>query len=212
MKNILFTCCFLFVAHNSELLSQEQFQLHIGQEHSENWSFIGAGTWEMEEHTLHITSNTITRTPYTTPSAIAFYNVRNFGSCEIRAEIKSTAAVDEERGDMLMIFGYQSPSQYYYVHLTGTTDSIHNGVFIVNNAGRKKIDYTEYAPTITDREWHTVRLVRDLAAGTIQLFMDRDDLPKMSFTDTTLGTGKVGFGSFNDTGEIKNVSVIQHTP
>ena len=35
---------------------------------------------------------------------------------------------------------YEAPIRFYYVHLAGITDNVHNGIFLVNNSDRIRID------------------------------------------------------------------------
>ena len=46
--------------------------------------------------------------------------------------------MDLDVRDVQLILGYQSPTQFYYVHLSAKTDAVHNGIFLVNNADRRR--------------------------------------------------------------------------
>ncbi|RLD17719.1 MAG: hypothetical protein DRI69_11725 [Bacteroidetes bacterium] len=177
---------------------------------ADNWAAEGKGHWDMKDNVLEITENSINRDPFTAPSARIIYDKSTFTSFELTVEMKSNAPLSEIRGDMIIIFGYQSPTQYYYAHLTGTVDSIHNGVFIVDNTDRRKVDFTEFEPVLIDREWHKIRLVRDTEAGSIGIFRDGDEAPMISVYDKTFLEGKIGFGSFNDTGEIRSINITSY--
>jgi hypothetical protein len=106
-----------------------------------------------------------------------------------------------------LIVGYQSPSQFYYVHLSGKTDAVHNGIFLVNNADRKRIDEPTSRARLIDQSWHRVRLEREVASGAIRVFIDDDETPALSAVDRTLVSGRVGLGSFDETGEFRNIEV-----
>ena len=109
---------------------------------------------------------------------------------------------------MLLVFGYQSPSRFYYVHLSNDyAAGYHNGIFLVNNSERTRID-TEglEGPTptlITDLNWHNVVLKR--MNGTSHVTLDGQLL--MTTNDQTIDRGYVGFGSFDDTGAIRNLEL-----
>jgi len=209
MKNpILLVSLFLICTIQSP--DCQTHAVKIDQNNASLWSFEGKAQWEIKKNVLVITENSINRDPYSAPSARAIYEESTFTSFELTAEIKSNAPLTETKGDMIIIFGYQSPTQYYYAHLTGTVDSIHNGVFLVDKSDRRKVDYTEFEPALTDREWHSIRLTRDIETGLINIYRDGTKTPIITVNDQTFLQGKIGFGSFNDTGEIRKITVATY--
>ena len=52
-----------------------------------------------------------------------------------------------------------------------------------------------------------VRLERDGATGAIDIFVDGSKQPALHATDSTIPSGRVGLGSFDDTGEFRAFSV-----
>ena len=52
-----------------------------------------------------------------------------------------------------------------------------------------------------------MRLVRDVDAGTIEVFFDDLKTPMMKVTDSTFGKGRVGIGSFDDMNEFDDFEV-----
>jgi hypothetical protein len=116
--------------------------------------------------------------------------------------------------DVLMIFGWQSDTEFYYVHLSEDTGNyVHNGIFVVNNADRLRIDDqwdgTTSAPAAIapGMNWHYVRVKHNADTGEIAVYVDGAAEPLMTATDTTFSTGRVGFGSFDDIGRIRGLSV-----
>jgi hypothetical protein len=125
----------------------------------------------------------------------------------VQVEMRSTAPEDVKNRDLEIILGYESPSRFYYVHLAGITDPNHNGIFLVDNKDRRRIDDGTTPPLLKDREWHRVRLERDGASGRIDIFVDGSQQPVLRATDITIPSGRVGLGSFDDTGEFRALSV-----
>ncbi len=111
------------------------------------------------------------------------------------------------RRDALLVVGYQSPTKFYYVHLSAARDEVHNGIFLVNDADRRRIDSLSDVTPLVDQQWHRVRLVRVPATGRIEVYVDGGTDPIMVATDRTLGSGRAGVGSFDDTAEFRNVVV-----
>lgn len=123
---------------------------------------------------------------------------------------------DYKHRDACLFFGYQSPTQFYYVHLGKKTDPYANQIFIVNNADRVKISLTTTPGTDWDDDWHNVRIERDVASGDIKVFFDDMEKPVMTANDKTFVTGRVGLGSFDDTADWDDFKllgkVLEKTP
>ncbi len=82
----------------------------------------------------------------------------------------------------------------------------------MDNKDRERIDHQWNGtigapPAITDEEWHDVRVVHCAGTGEIAVWVDGHDTPLMTATDTTFGSGKIGFGSFDNTGRMRDLVV-----
>jgi hypothetical protein len=128
----------------------------------------------------------------------------------LEADVQSTAR-DYDHRDMCLFFGYQGPNNFYYVHLGKKTDDHANQIFIVNGADRKKISTKTTAGTPWDDRWHHVKVVRTAGDGGIAVYFDDMKAPVMTATDKTFAAGRVGVGSFDDTGNWANVKVYGTT-
>ena len=53
-------------------------------------------------------------------------------------------------------------------------------------------------------EWHHVRLVRDVDAGVVRVYFDDMLVPVLEAEDRAIEWGRIGFGSFDDTGRFKD--------
>lgn len=111
--------------------------------------------------------------------------------------------------DLCIFWGFQNPSNFYYVHIASVTDDHANNVFIVNDAPRTKISTktTEGTDWGATNSWHKVRIERRIAEGSIKVFFDNMDEPIMEASDQHFEKGQLGFGSFDDTGQFDNVKV-----
>jgi glucose/arabinose dehydrogenase len=176
-------------------------------EFDDEWLSDGSGVWEVTDGNLVLSTAPVPGGPIRRPGAIALLRDRSFEQVRIDAEIRSTADPSIIRADVLLIFGYQSPTRFYYVHLSGITDAVHNGIFIVDDADRRRIDDRDGAPALTDREWHRARLEHDPSTGRISVYVDGAAAPVLTAVDRTFGHGGVGFGSFDDTGLIRDIAV-----
>jgi hypothetical protein len=172
-----------------------------------NWTLDGTGTWDVADGTLRLTGAGTPGGPIRRPAALAILKSAPFTKVTIEADIKSTAPVDLPVRDVELVFGYESPTRFYYVHLAGITNAVHNGIFLVADADRRRLDAPTSVPQMKDQAWHRVRLERDPATGRIQIFMDGAAAPVLEATDTTIAAGRIGFGSFDETGEFRKISV-----
>lgn len=134
-------------------------------------------------------------------------------SVEITAEVRIDTPVEITNRDVIIVLGHRSDTEFSYVHLS-TDNSIyaHNGIFVVDNADRERIEhqwngYHGAPPAIVDTKWHKVRVVHFPATGEIAVYVDGSKYPLMTATDPRIGVGRVGFGSFDNIGRIRNLKV-----
>ena len=167
----------------------------------------GNGSWKALGQTLVLEKAGTPGGQFRRPAALAILKSPPLTDLTFRAELRSTAPVDLAVRDVQLIVGYQSPSRFYYVHLSAKTDAVHNGIFLVNDADRKRIDAPTSKPQLLDQAWHRVRLERDVVTGSIAVFFDDNPTPILLATDKTLTWGRVGVGSFDETGEFRNIEV-----
>jgi glucose/arabinose dehydrogenase len=137
------------------------------------------------------------------------------GNVQIDAEVRLDTPVEITNRDVIVVFGHRSDTEFYYAHLsTDNTIYPHNGIFLVNNADRLRIEdqWNEVLsrgapPAITDAEWHRVRVVRCADSGETAVYVDGSKNPLMTTVNTTFNSGRVGFGSFDNIGRIRNLTV-----
>jgi hypothetical protein len=97
------------------------------------------------------------------------------------------------------------------VHLGKKTDDHANHIFIVNGQPRQKISTKTTPGTDWDDNWHNVRVTRDAKSGEIDVYFDDMKKPVMHAVDKTFPSGRLGVGSFDDTGRFDKVLVIADT-
>jgi len=173
------------------------------------WTLDGSGTWAIRDGLLALVTAGKPVGPIRRPSALAIVNGPDLGETTLELDVRSTAALPDvtPRRDALLVVGYQSPTKFYYVHLSAARDDVHNGIFLVNDADRRRIDSLSNVTPLVDQQWHRARLVRVPATGRIEVYVDGRAEPIMVATDRTLGSGRAGVGSFDDTAEFRNVVV-----
>ena len=159
----------------------------------EDWEILQQGNL----HYLHMKRN---REPLVPRRPMQFARLKgvNVGSFTLNVNVRRAG------GSMIVVFNYVDTLHFYYVHLSenpGTQISVHNGIFLVNGNPRYRIAGLQAKPALPDREWHHVRIVRNVGAGSIQVFLDNEKQPRFSVIDHTFTCGQVGLGSFDETGD-----------
>jgi hypothetical protein len=142
--------------------------------------------------------------PYRSPFNFSLLKDVVVGDFVLETKVQSTVK-DYDHRSMVIVFGYQDPAHYYYVHFGKKADDHANQIFIVNDAPRIKISTRSTPGTPWDDAWHQVKIVRTVADGKIEIYFDDLDHPAMTATDTTFAWGQVGLGSFDDLGNYDNV-------
>ena len=91
----------------------------------------------------------------------------------------------------------------------------HNGIFVVNNADRLRLDHqwdaarsVGAAPAVKDTAWHHVRVRHCADTGEIAVYVDGSPYPLMTAVDRTFSSGRVGFGSFDNIGRLRDLRVL----
>lgn len=144
--------------------------------------------------------------PHRSPFNIALVKDVYVGDFVLEARVQSTAR-DYPHRDMCLFFGYQDPAHFYYAHLAQKADDHANQIFIVNDAPRQKISSKTTDGTPWDNQWHAVKLVHKVGPGTIEVYFDDMKTPAMTATDKHFTWGRVGLGSFDDTGNWADVKL-----
>ena len=130
------------------------------------------------------------------------------GSFEFTGRMKCHTEPETLARDMLVIFHYQDPTHFYYVHFSASSDGLHNVIGLVNGADRVKINREAPGETVyrlTDMEWHDFKVTYDSETGEIQAFMDEMTTPIITASDSTLPHVLVGVGSFDDIGSFDDL-------
>ena len=145
--------------------------------------------------------------PFRSPKHMAILKDKTVTDFQLDVRVHSTHK-DYNHRDACLFFGYQNPSQFYYVHLGKVTDPHANQIFIVNKAARTKISLTTTKGTPWDDNWHNVRVTRDIKSGEIKVYFDDMTTPVMTAVDKTFGWGQIGVGSFDDTADWDDLKLL----
>jgi hypothetical protein len=112
---------------------------------------------------------------------------------------------------VMIVFSYLDEAHFDYAHLstdTGDKQPVHNGIFHVYGGERVRISNPlGRASFAASGRWYRVKLTHNARTGSVEVTVDGQAVPALRATDVSLGAGKVGIGSFDETGEFRNVKI-----
>lgn len=142
---------------------------------------------------------------YRSPLNIALVRDLWLGDFVMEVEALQTGREYGHR-DLCFFFGFENAARFYYVHLATTPDERAHNIFLVDGAARRPT--AEVPRSGVDwgtGEWRQMRIERSLGEGSIRVFFDGREV--LEATDRTVGWGRVGVGSFDDSGRFRNLQV-----
>ena len=174
------------------------------------WEFPYAEDWVIQSeganHFLHLLRRREPGVPRR-PLQFARLAKANVGSFTLEARVRRIGT------SLIIVFNHVDTLHFYYAHVSadrGTEQPVHNGLFIVDGEPRRRIAGREAAPALPDRDWHTVRVRRDVPSGLIEVFVDGAQEPRFSVVDRTFHCGQVGMGSFYETGDFDDIRLTSN--
>ena len=175
----------------------------------EDFVFTDAARWRMREGdhapALELVGRSDYRPPHRSPLSIALIGGVEVQDFDLDVDLLQTGRNYGHR-DLCLFFGLQSNSRFYYTHLATSPDQNAHNVFLVNNAPRTNLIAPLEQGIDWGRDvWHHVRVERRIADGTVKVFWDHAAEPVLVAEDRTLDWGRVGFGSFDDSGLVRNI-------
>lgn len=171
------------------------------------WSVPTGGDWEIQQEggtqILHMKTGREPLPGPRRPFQFALADTRPFKKVTVEADIRPL------KRSVMIVYAYHDAAHFDYAHIsTDTTTPVHNGVFHVYGGERVRIS-AEGGPAAFPEinRWYHVKFVQDGATGTVDVTVDGKAVPALHAVDLSLTTGKVGIGSFNETGDFKNVKI-----
>jgi hypothetical protein len=139
------------------------------------------------------------------PIQFALTDAPNYTRLTLEADVKPLAR------SLIIVFAYRDEAHFDYAHLstdTAVKQPVHNGIFHVYGGERVRISSAQGAAAFAATgRWCHVKLLHFPATGKAEVTVDRQTITALHAVDLSLGAGKVGLGSFDETGEFKNVRI-----
>lgn len=173
------------------------------------WTVPAASDWKVDQEAgtplLHLAQSRGPLPGPRRPIQFALADTQNSGRVTVEADLMPLGR------SLLIVFAYRDEAHFNYAHLstdTGAAEPMHNGIFHVYGGERVRIS-SERGPASfsASGRWYHVKLTHDAATGTVGVIVDGQAVPALQAVDLSLGPGKVGVGSFDETGQFKNLRI-----
>jgi hypothetical protein len=208
---------FMFVAtsHAQEIPQTMEGLPLVFTEDFENgydkWEMTDANAWQIVEEDGNHVLNQFQQSKYEPPTRSPYNQakIKDLWVSDFILEVKAKQTGKEYgHRDLCFFYNFQNPAHFYYTHIASIADPHANSIFIVNDADRLSIaTMRNKGTTWIDGKYHTIRVVRKTEQGTIEIYFDDMAKPIMKAVDKTFNVGRIGFGSFDDTGMFDDVRI-----
>jgi hypothetical protein len=169
------------------------------------WSVPKIEDWKVEGGTLHLVQGREPLPGPRRPYQFAIADTEKLGEVTVEADVKPGGR------SVMIVFAYHDAAHFDYAHIstdTGTVQPHHNGIFHVYEGERVRISKPAgRASFAASGRWYHVKLAYSAGSGRVRVLVDGQAVPALDAVDVSLGAGKVGIGSFDETGSFKNVTI-----
>lgn len=163
------------------------------------FTVIKGGTWGVSGGKYNLTSPATSGTGLQNWN-VAVHNTNVSGNFTLTTDA-SVTPTSNDFNDFSIVFGFTSYTDYYYVSFNESNDANTSGIFRISGTTQTQI--ADITSGITAGTTYNVKIER---VGTIVKVYRNGTLAAQA-TISTLGNGKVGFGSRNDTCAFDNLIV-----
>jgi hypothetical protein len=138
------------------------------------------------------------------PTKFALLESKPFGKVTVEAEVKRNGR------SVIIVYAWQDDAHYDYAHISSDTaakQNVHNGMFHIFGGERVRISSLEGPESLPTQDWTPVKLVFDGETGRCYVEVNGKRNPSLEAVDLSLRSGRVGLGSFDETGDFRNVRI-----
>ena len=174
------------------------------------WDVPHAADWKVEtvdgHEVLRQVTNPIPKNPSPRrPVHHAIARTKAFKKVTIECEMQRVGK------SMIVLYAWADEGHYNYVHLSSDSAEkqiVHNGVFHVYGGDRVRISKAIGPGTLPTEEWIKVKIVHDGRTGRVYAEVDGKRNASLDAVDVSVTEGRVGLGSFFETGAFRNVRIM----
>lgn len=169
------------------------------------WTVEAASDWKTDGGVLQLV---VPRQPPAgvprRPQKFALADTAPFRKVIIEAEVKRDAR------SLILVYAYQDEGHFNYAHISSDAalkENMHNGMFHIFKGERVRMSPLDGPPSLPTQDWIPVKLVFDGATGRCYVEVNGKRNPSLEGVDLSLRWGRVGFGSFDETGSFRKIRI-----
>jgi len=200
----LLLLCFLIMSILQAEDTKKPIFIEDFEKGQDRWEMTDSKAWAISKDDkgnslLCLNSSSNYEPAVRSPKSIALLKDMELEDFTLKVKAKQTGKEYGHR-DLCFFFGYQDPKHFYYVHIATKADPHAHSVFLVNNEPRVSIAKERTNGVDWGTDFHQIKIVRDTKSGKIEVYYDDMTKPIMIAEDKTFLKGRIGLGSFDDTG------------
>jgi hypothetical protein len=142
------------------------------------------------------------------PQKYALAETAPFRKVTLEAEVRRNGR------SLVLIYAWQDEAHFNYAHISSDPAEkvhVHNGIFHIFGGERVRISPLDGPPSLPTQDWTPVRLLFDGDSGRCIVEVNGKRNPSLEAADLSLRYGRVGLGSFDETGDFRNVRIRGQT-
>ena len=177
-----------------------------------DWSVFNAADWSGSQDSLDLKVARPQEANPRAPLQYALANFRGLANFTVDVEVKPDTANNGKPGSAILVYAWRDNLHFNYVHLssdTGKEQPVHNGVFHVYGGDRVRISQEDGPRAFPNAEWTPVRVVYDASKNLVETWIRGEKNPALRGIDLSLGTGRIGLGSFFNTAHFRKFRLTQ---
>ncbi len=146
------------------------------------------------------------------PTKFALLESKPFNKVTVEGEIRRNGR------SLIIVYAWQDDAHYNYAHISSDAamkENVHNGMFHIFGGERVRMSLLDgpasLAAQVASQDWAPVKLVFDGDSGRCYVEVNGKRNPSLDAVDLSLRWGRVGLGSFDETGDFRNIRVTGET-
>ncbi len=179
------------------------------QAFGQSWTVRNAGDWATNQNLLELKVGAEPPAGQPRrPTKFALLDSKPWKKVTVEGEIKRNGR------SLIVVYAYQDEAHYNYAHISvdpAAAQPVHNGMFHIFGGERVRISSLEGPLSLPSPDWTPVRLVFDGESGRCYVEVNGRRNPSLEAVDLSLRWGRIGLGSFDETGSFRNIKVSGQT-
>ncbi|MBN9657032.1 MAG: hypothetical protein J0H49_02580 [Acidobacteria bacterium] len=172
------------------------------------WDVIAAADWKVSASELELVVPRPQEANPRRPVQFALAQTEPLAKFTLDVEVKRKPG----KGSLVLVYAWQKDGYFDYVHLSNDSPEkveVHNGIFHCFNGDRVRISPTKGPGTLLSEDWYKVKITYDASKGLVECWVNAQTSPALKGIDLSLGAGRIGLGSFFDTGSFRNFKLTK---